>query len=80
MTLLQLSKEEEAAVGKDEIEVSREDQDKINKFSRLHQRETVLEEELKLQAVRPGSDTLIRKILTCKIEGQRGSGGNLERT
>lgn len=55
MTLLQLTKEEEAAVGKDEIEVSRADQDKINKFSRLHQRESVLEEELRLKAVRSSS-------------------------
>ncbi|KAL2155472.1 hypothetical protein VTH82DRAFT_214 [Thermothelomyces myriococcoides] len=41
-----LTKEEEEAVG-DDVEVRREDQDKINKFSRLHQRELVLEEELK---------------------------------
>ena len=39
-------------MGKDEKEVRREDQDKINKFSRLHQRETTLEEELKVKAVR----------------------------
>ncbi|KAL8902648.1 MAG: hypothetical protein Q9207_004504 [Kuettlingeria erythrocarpa] len=45
-----LSKEDEAAVGNDELEVRREDQDKINKFSRLHQRETLLEEELKSRA------------------------------
>lgn len=30
----------------------REDQDKINRFSRLHQREKVLEEELKAKQVR----------------------------
>ncbi|KAI2471537.1 Prefoldin, subunit 4 [Annulohypoxylon bovei var. microspora] len=40
-----LSKEDEAAG--DEVEVRREDQDKINKFSRLHQRELNLEDELK---------------------------------
>ncbi|KAH9885976.1 prefoldin subunit 4 [Xylariomycetidae sp. FL2044] len=40
-----LTKEEEGAG--DEVEVRREDQDKINKFSRLHQRELNLEEELK---------------------------------
>ena len=51
LTGLQLSKEEEAAAGKDETEVRREDQDKINRFSRLHQRESVLEEELKSKAV-----------------------------
>ncbi|KAI4176658.1 MAG: hypothetical protein LQ343_000949 [Gyalolechia ehrenbergii] len=46
-----LSKEDEATVGKDDLEVRREDQDKINKFSRLHQRETLLEDELKSRAV-----------------------------
>ncbi|KAI9158623.1 MFS-type efflux pump MFS2 [Paramyrothecium foliicola] len=39
-----LSKEDETP---DEVEVRREDQDKINRFSRLHQRELALEEELK---------------------------------
>ncbi|KAK3941713.1 Prefoldin subunit-domain-containing protein [Diplogelasinospora grovesii] len=43
-----LSKEDEEAVG-DEIEVRREDQDKINKFSRLHSHETLIEEELKVK-------------------------------
>ena len=46
----ELTKEDEAAVG-NELEVRREDQDKINRFSRLHQRETVLEDELKTKAV-----------------------------
>ncbi|KAK4453027.1 Prefoldin subunit-domain-containing protein [Podospora aff. communis PSN243] len=41
-----LSKEDEEAAG-EEIEVRREDQDKINKFSRLHQHELTIEEELK---------------------------------
>ncbi|KAI0469352.1 Prefoldin subunit-domain-containing protein [Xylaria cf. heliscus] len=41
-----LTKDDEATAG-DEVEVRREDQDKINKFSRLHQRELNLEEELK---------------------------------
>ncbi|KAK0651639.1 Prefoldin subunit-domain-containing protein [Cercophora newfieldiana] len=41
-----LSKEDEEAAG-EEIEVRREDQDKINKFSRLHQHELSIEEELK---------------------------------
>ncbi|KEY66944.1 hypothetical protein S7711_06893 [Stachybotrys chartarum IBT 7711] len=40
-----LSKEDEKAA--DEVEVRREDQDNINRFSRLHQRELVLEDELK---------------------------------
>lgn len=48
---MQLSKEDERAVG-DEVEVRREDQDKINKFSRLHQRELKYEEELKVKSVR----------------------------
>ena len=39
-------------MSKDEMEVRREDQDKINKFSQLHQRELTLEEELKVKAVR----------------------------
>ncbi|KAL2838884.1 Prefoldin, subunit 4 [Aspergillus pseudoustus] len=42
-----LSKEDEAAMGSEDTEVRREDQEKINRFSRLHQRETVLEEHLK---------------------------------
>ncbi|PCD36886.1 hypothetical protein FGRA07_07890 [Fusarium graminearum] len=39
-----LSKADEEAA--DEVEVRREDQDKINRFSRLHQRELVLGDEL----------------------------------
>ncbi|KAI4160032.1 MAG: hypothetical protein LQ342_006068 [Letrouitia transgressa] len=46
-----LSKEDEAAVGKGDLDVRREDQDKINKFSRLHQREMLLEEELREKAL-----------------------------
>ncbi|KAI1110963.1 Prefoldin subunit-domain-containing protein [Nemania sp. NC0429] len=41
-----LSKDDEATAS-DEVEVRREDQDKINKFSRLHQRELSLQDELK---------------------------------
>ncbi|PKY09098.1 Prefoldin, subunit 4 [Aspergillus campestris IBT 28561] len=42
-----LSKDEEVtAAGGEENEVRREDQEKINRFSRLHQRESVLEELL----------------------------------
>jgi prefoldin subunit 4 len=51
MSASQLTKEDEEAAG-DEIEVRREDQDKINKFSRLHQRELLYEEELKAKSVR----------------------------
>ncbi|KAI1084653.1 prefoldin subunit 4 [Whalleya microplaca] len=43
-----LTKEEEAAG--EEVEVRREDQERINKFSRLHQRELNLEEELKTKS------------------------------
>ncbi|ROV97435.1 hypothetical protein VMCG_06852 [Cytospora schulzeri] len=43
-----LTKEDEQAVG-DEVEVRKEDQDKINRFSRLHQRELKYEEGLKLK-------------------------------
>ena len=47
----QLSREDEAAAGADGNDVRREDQDKINKFSRLHQRESVLVEDLKTKQV-----------------------------
>lgn len=49
----------------DEVEVRREDQDKINKFSRLHQRELKYEEELKTKSVRILS-------LLRSIPGRRG--------
>jgi len=48
---LQLTAEDEAGTNGEEIEVTRQDQDMINKFSRLHQRETVLEESLKTKQV-----------------------------
>ncbi|KAK3654444.1 hypothetical protein LTR56_004074 [Elasticomyces elasticus] len=41
-----LSREEEAQIG-EEKEVRREDQEKINRFSRLHSREKGLDEQLK---------------------------------
>lgn len=47
----QLTKEEEAAAGSEDMEVRREDQEKINKFSSLHQKETLLEEELRSKIV-----------------------------
>ncbi|KAK0706946.1 Prefoldin subunit-domain-containing protein [Lasiosphaeria miniovina] len=43
-----LTREEEEAAG-EEIEVRREDQDKINKFSRLHQHELSIEEKLTIK-------------------------------
>ncbi|KAE8353336.1 Prefoldin subunit-domain-containing protein [Aspergillus coremiiformis] len=42
-----LSKEDEVSAAGEENEVRREDQEKINRFSRLHQRESLLEEQLK---------------------------------
>ena len=47
----QLSRADEATAGSEDNEVRREDQEKINRFSRLHQRETVLEEQLKAKQV-----------------------------
>ena len=47
LTNFQLTKEDEASTGGEEMEVRREDQEKINKFSTLHQKELVLEDELK---------------------------------
>lgn len=55
---LQLSKEEEGETGPD-AEVTKEDQDKINSFSRLHNREKVLEEELKSKQVRGALELLL---------------------
>ena len=47
-------------MGSDDLEVTREDQDKINKFSRLHQRETGFEDELKTKAVNGSLDIVDR--------------------
>ncbi|KAI4213865.1 MAG: hypothetical protein LQ351_003560 [Letrouitia transgressa] len=74
-----LSKEDEAAVGKGDLEVRREDQDKINKFSRLHQREMLLEEELREKEVSLQSEWRMRQILTDSLEGERGSGRSIQR-
>ena len=56
------------------MEVRREDQDKINKFSRLHQREMQLEEDLKTKAVCKPSITGFKKetSLNLRAERQRG--------
>jgi hypothetical protein len=45
------TKEEEASAGGEDMEVRREDQEKINRFSSLHQKETALEEELRAKIV-----------------------------
>ncbi|MDI1487744.1 MAG: hypothetical protein OHK93_007016 [Ramalina farinacea] len=50
MATLQRRMDDEASIGESELEVRREDQDKINKFSRLHNREQALEESLKVKA------------------------------
>lgn len=47
----QLTKEEEAAADGGDMEVRREDQEKINRFSSLHQKEEILEEELRAKIV-----------------------------
>lgn len=46
LTPFQLTKEEEASATGEDLEVRREDQEKINRFSSLHQKETALEEQL----------------------------------
>lgn len=51
LTPTKLTKEEEASAGSEDMEVRREDQEKINKFSSLHQKETNLEEELRAKIV-----------------------------
>lgn len=48
----QLTKDEEASAQSEDLEVRREDQEKINRFSSLHQKEEILEEELRAKIVR----------------------------
>lgn len=49
---VQLTKDEEASAQSEDLEVRREDQEKINRFSSLHQKEEILEEELRAKIVR----------------------------
>ncbi|KAF1833094.1 Prefoldin, subunit 4 [Decorospora gaudefroyi] len=42
-----LTKDEEASAKNEDLEVRREDQEKINRFSSLHQKEEMIEEELR---------------------------------
>lgn len=63
---LQLSKEEEGETGPD-AEVAKEDQDKINSFSRLHNRERIIEEELKTKQVRGGLYCFLPSLLYHQI-------------
>ena len=72
----QLSKDEEATVGESDLEVRREDQDKINRFSRLHQKEQILIETLSTKNVSLYSAPSCDIILTPVIEGQRRPGRN----
>ena len=60
LTRCQLSREEEEAMG-DEKEVRKEDQDRINRFSRLHSREKLVEEDLKTKQA--SSDYTWEKLL-----------------
>jgi hypothetical protein len=53
LTSCQLSREEEEAMG-EEKEVRKEDQDRINRFSRLHSREKLVEDDLKTMQVSSG--------------------------
>jgi hypothetical protein len=48
---LQLTKEDEAAGANEDVQVRREDQEKINRFSSLHQKERGLEDELRAKLV-----------------------------
>lgn len=61
------------------MEVRREDQDKINTFSRLHQRETTLEEQLKAkEVIHAGYNTNVLA-LSFPIERQRRFGRVVQR-
>ena len=67
-TRTQLSKEEEADTT--ENEVTKEDQDKINGFSRLHNRSKLLEDELESKKVSPLNTVLkMRRCSGCKSHG-----------
>ena len=56
LILYQLSKDEEG----EETEVRREDQDKINRFSTLHQKEKLLQADLKTKEVRSRLDMRVQ--------------------
>lgn len=68
--MLQLSKEDEDAVG-DEVEVRREDQDKINTFSRLHQRELNLQEELKNKVASGDARGVVESVLADAAQKEK---------
>jgi len=48
----QLSKDEEATAAGEDVQVRREDQEKISRFSSLHQKEMRIEEDLRAKLVR----------------------------
>jgi prefoldin subunit 4 len=63
------------------MEVRREDQEKINRFSSLHQKETALEEELRAKIVSPSrAALLVTHILIPRAEGEGRPRGNLNGT
>ena len=76
----QLTKEDEASTRGEEVQVRREDQEKINKFSTLHQKETALEEELKNKQVRLQEPSAQRGLVTNHhTEGEGRLRGNFHR-
>jgi hypothetical protein len=58
LTRRQLTKDEEASAQNEDLEVRREDQEKINRFSSLHQKEEIIEEELRTKIVQSQSLSL----------------------
>ncbi len=63
LTPSQLTKEEEAAASGEDMEVRREDQEKINRFSSLHQKEEALEEELRGMIVCSSFSTCLQHVM-----------------
>jgi hypothetical protein len=62
------------------MEVRREDQEKINRFSSLHQKEDALEEELRAKIVRFHVGLLFKaQLLMTVVEGEGRSRGDFER-
>jgi len=75
----QLSREEEEEIG-DENEVRKEDQDKINRFSRIHSRHKILDNELKTKQVRSARCQNVLIKLMSVTEAKGGSRRDLYRT
>jgi hypothetical protein len=78
LTRKQLSKDEEASTP--DAEVTREDQDKINAFSRLHNREKKYEEELERKQACRMSQILFMvdlSLTTYLLERERRSRRNI---